>query len=331
MSQTQDPIQPWFEALEAMGEYSGIRFGKVNEETNSVEWLDMPHTHYDGIGGFAKILGDRGGKVEDLPRIPHSSKESWWPLIKSLPMMLAPRHRLRMKVTGGSENVEDYKKPSEALAWHVFSEEETAQIRKAGRLLQISINSLLLRHLDRAIRYSLEDPSAQVTWMVPVNLRGKINSEDITSNHSSYVSVSLKASETPLGVHREIYRKLEKGEHWANWKSYKLGKFLSEQNKQKIIKNDRGTLKWNIGSFSNLGIWDKHGKIVDEDSKGPWVFAPPVLEGVRIGAGCVTFQNRLSLMIQAHPALTTNPEVLQEWLKEWVSQIKIDTTSLHPD
>lgn len=328
MSLLEDPIRPWFEALEGMGEYPGIRFGKIDEASNSVEWVDMTHAQFDGIGGFAKILRDRGAYVKSLPRIPHSSQESWWPFIRSIPLMLAPRRRLHINVNGGSENEEDYNKPPQALAWHVFSEEETSMIRKAGRLLQISINSLLLRHLDRSIRYNLEDPSAVVTWMVPVNLRGKIKSEDDISNHSSYISVDLKSSETPHGVHQQIYKRLDKGGHWANWKAYKLGRFMSTEFKQKIIKNDRATSKWNIGSFSNLGIWDKHKEITNQDSKGPWVFAPPVLEGVRIGAGCVTFQNRLSLMIQAHPALTTDPDVATNWMKEWVAQIQIDMAQL---
>tara|TARA_B110000908_G_scaffold111925_1_gene131265 strand:+ start:276 stop:1295 length:1020 start_codon:yes stop_codon:yes gene_type:complete len=320
----EDPIRPWFEALESMGEYTGIRLGKVCEETDSIEWVDKPHSEYDGIGGFAKILRDRGADISTLPRIPHSIRESWWPFIKSIPAMMGPRKRLGVIAKGGSEDHTTYNQQPKAIAWHVFSEEESSLIRKAGRILQISINSLLLRHLDRCIRQSLEDPSALVTWMVPVNLRGKIKKENDTSNHSSFVAVNLAASETPLQVHNQIYRRLRKGEHWANWKAYKMGRFISKSAKEKMIRSDRGTTRWNMGSFSNLGIWDSNNKIKSDGCQGPWIFAPPVLESVRIGAGCITYQNRLSLMIQAHPALTTDASVTEAWMKEWVAQVNID-------
>ncbi|MCP5536061.1 MAG: hypothetical protein H7A51_07465 [Akkermansiaceae bacterium] len=327
----QDPIRPWFEALESMGEYIGIRFGKVDEDAGAVEWLDLPHTQYDGIGGFAKILRERGAEIESLPRIPHSVSESWWPFVKSIPAILGPRKRLTILTGSAAKDEKHFDMPPEALAWHVFSEEETALIRKAGRVLQISINSLLMRHLDRAIRQSLEDPSALATWMIPVNLRGKITREEDTSNHSSFVAVNLSASETPLDVHQQIYRRLKGGEHWANWKAYKLGKFLSPGVKEQTIKNDRGTSRWNIGGFSNLGIWDRHKEFTSQGCQGPWVFAPPVIEGIRIGAGCVTYQNRLSLMIQAHPALTTDAAITEAWMKEWVAQIQIDMATPRPD
>lgn len=328
MAAERDPIQPWFEALEAMGEYSGIRFGRVDETTGEVEWIDMSHKYYDGLGGFAKILRDRQCGIGSLPRIPHLVKESWWPFVKNTAVMLLPRKRLGIDTGENSSGDSlDYGSAPKAFAWHVFSEDETSLLRKASRVLQISVNSLLLRHLDRTIRSDIEDPSALVNWMVPVNLRGKVSTGDDTANHSSYLSVRLSASESPLEVHKQIYRKLRNGEHWANWKAYKLGRYCSEKLKIRIIKSDRGTARWNIGSFSNLGIWDSHKEIGKEGCKGPWLFAPPVLETVRIGAGCITFQNRLSLMIQAHPALTTDASVTKRWMREWLEQIRIDMIS----
>jgi hypothetical protein len=47
-----------------------------------------------------------------------------------------------------------------------------------------------------------------------------------------------------------------------------------------------------------------------------------VLRFQRVGAGCVTFQNRLSLLIQAHPELTTSPAVPRSWMQDWVAEIK---------
>jgi hypothetical protein len=47
-----------------------------------------------------------------------------------------------------------------------------------------------------------------------------------------------------------------------------------------------------------------------------------------VGAGCVTFQNRLSLTIQAHPKLTTDPAVPGVWVQNWVKEIEMDVASV---
>jgi hypothetical protein len=36
----------------------------------------------------------------------------------------------------------------------------------------------------------------------------------------------------------------------------------------------------------------------------------------------MTFQNRLSLLMQAHPELTTSPAVPKAWVQNWVEEIK---------
>jgi hypothetical protein len=60
---------------------------------------------------------------------------------------------------------------------------------------------------------------------------------------------------------------------------------------------------------------------------GSWLFAPPTLRFQQVGAGCITFQNRLSLLIQAHPELATNPAVPKAWMQNWVKEIEFDVAS----
>lgn len=323
MSATGDPIKPWFDVLEEMGEYTGIRFGQVDEKSGCVDWHDLPHSDYDGIGGFAKLLRDRGAAECELPKIPHSAKEGWGSFIKSIPSLLAPRRRL--KLNAGTKRGEMCNtEPPSAVGWHVFSESETILVRKAARYYGVSVNSMLLRHLDKAIRKSLDDPSVTMPWMVPVNLRGKIIRSDDTANHSSYIGIKLRPTSSFVDVHRKIYQRLNQGQHWANWKSYALGSMMSKKLKKKLVAKDRATSQWNVGGFSNLGVWDSREEISRDACPGPWLFSPPVLECQRIGAGCVTFQNRLSLMIQAHPLLTIDSSVTQRWMEDWVNHIRID-------
>ena len=326
MSLEHDPIKPWFKTLEEMGEYVGIRFGQVDEKSGGVVWHDMLHSHYDGIGAFAKLLRDRGAHVGQLAKIPHAAPESWGPLIKNFSRLCVSEKRLGFDLGSKNGHIAEGKPPS-ALAWHVFTEAETLMIRKAARYYGVSVNSMLLRHLNKCVSRSLEEPAKTLPWMIPVNLRGMVSHADETTNHSSFVCVNLKPSCSFSDVHDAIYQKLDEGQHWASWKLYGLGSMLSRSVKKKILASDRPSLQWNVGGFSNLGVWDSDGEMDSEDCKGPWLFSPPVLEFQRIGAGCVTFQNRMSLMIQVHPLLSGDKALPEKWMKDWVCDLQIDIAS----
>ncbi len=98
--------------------------------------------------------------------------------------------------------------------------------------------------------------------------------------------------------------------------------------KKFMVKNDLAMSQWNLGSFSNLGDWDAEKNFANTGCAGSWLFAPPVLRCQLVGAGCVTFQNRLSLTIQAHPDLTTSPSVPKAWLQNWIKEIEMDLASM---
>jgi NRPS condensation-like uncharacterized protein len=164
--------------------------------------------------------------------------------------------------------------------------------------------------------------------MVPVNLRGKVQRETDISNYSSYVGVRIRSYETVMDIHKNVYKALASGEHWANWYAYSAGKLSSPSLKKYLIKTDRAMSQWFLGGFSNLGDWDCDKKLTQPGCLGSWLFSPPVLRNQLVGAGCVTFQGRLSLVVQAHPDLTTNKEVTETWMQSWTKEIDLDLSSL---
>ena len=328
-SQTNDPIRKWFLDAEELGEFIGIRFGHLGPHATQPEWFFLRHAEYDGIGGLAHLLRERGAEIDKLLQLKHPSPKSWLPLIKSIPKFLVPRRPVRWVPfeRGPGHSGLDPQPPS-AVAWHAFDESTTTQIRRVCRKAGVTVNSFLLKHLTKAIRPYLADQSSVVPWMVPVNLRGKIFRGPDTSNYSSYVGVRVKSYETVRDVHRNIYAALGRGEHWANWYAYHTGLFLSSGMRKFLIVSERATSQWNLVGFSNLGDWDPEKKIRESDCQGVWLFAPPVLRFQLVGAGCVTFQNRLSLTLQVHPDLTTSSAVPQAWISSWLKEIEMDLVSL---
>lgn len=327
---TTDLISPWFLAAEDLGEYIGIRFGRVAPGTTEPEWIFRRHTDMDGIGGLAEILRGRGAQLERLPQLRHPSTPSPFSLLKLLPKFLSPRQRVKWAPLKGETRQSTKTQPPPAVAWHVFDESETMQIRRVSRRFGVTINSFLLKHLTKAIRPFLADESSSVPWMIPVNLRGKVTLSRDIDNHTSYVGIKVRSYETVHDIHRNIYAALASGEHWGNWQVYQVGKFASAGAKRFMIAKELAMSQWNLGGFSNLGDWDPEKKILQPESLGDWLFCPPVLRCQVIGAGCVTFQNRLSLTIQAHPELTANSEVTRAWIQNWVRGITIDFGSVSP-
>ncbi len=326
--QATDAINAWFMAAEELGEYIGIRFGRIAPGGHQPEWTFLRHTDFDGIGGLADMLRKRGAKLERLQQLKYPGEPSWGPLIRSLPKLLLPRRRVQWgELSRGEVATSSPTEPPRAVAWHVFNESSTKAIRRACRMAGVTVNSFLVKHLSKAIRPSLADQASTIPWMVPVNLRGKIFLDRDTTNYSSYVCVNVASYETVQDVHQKIYAALARGDHWANWYSYKSGNLLSSGLKKTLIKKELATAQWNIGGFSNLGDWDPQKTITQPDCLGTWLFSPPVLRCQVIGAGCVTFQGQLSLTLQTHPDLTTDSSVPEGWVKQWVEEIELDLAS----
>ena len=77
-----------------------------------------------------------------------------------------------------------------------------------------------------------------------------------------------------------------------------------------------------------MGDWDPDKKFTQPECQGGWLVCPPVLRFQQVGVGCLTFQNRLSLTIQIHPNLTTDPNVPRTWLQDWIKEIEMDVVSI---
>lgn len=333
MAKSADVIRSWFIAAEELGEYIGIRFGRIAPGTSEPEWFFLRHTDVDGIGGLAQLLRQRGADLSRLLQVKHPSSPSISAVLRLLPKFLRPRHRVKWRALEQGPRVDTAAQPAPAVAWHVFDEAESIRIRMVCRKAGYTINSFLLKHLTKAIRPFLEDESSVVPWMIPVNLRGKVAQDSDVANHSSYIGVKVRSFETVHDIHHNIYAALGRGEHWANWYAYQIGRFVTAGMQRFMVAKELAMSQWNLGGFSNLGDWDSEKQIEQPGCAGAWLFCPPVLRCQLVGAGCVTFQNQLSLTIQVHPELTTSPAVPKAWIQNWVKEIEIDIASvlMQPD
>ncbi|HXE43272.1 MAG TPA: hypothetical protein VN516_09635 [Candidatus Baltobacteraceae bacterium] len=319
-----DPITPWYSAVGELGDFIGMRFARVAPGSSEPEWIFVPHNQYDGVGAIVKMFGERGGKFDSLPQAKPPAKPPqnlFWRLLK---LNFRSRGRLKWKSLGAVGKVPVPPQPVSAVAWHAFDENATAQMRAYCNKSGVTVNSFLLKHLTNTLRPYLETPAATVPWMIPVNLRGRVKSASETANHTSYLSVLVAANDSMQDIHRKIYEAVERDEPYLNWYAYTLGRFIPHAMKKFMIANELATSQWHIGAFSNLGVWDSEKKITAPDCQGTWLVSPPVLKFSLFGAGCIAFQSKLGLTLQAHPELTTDMAVCKKWMQTWIEHINAE-------
>lgn len=303
----------WFRASEATGDFMGIRYGRLVDGAGEPEWYYVSHSDCDGIGGFARLLREYGEPIPPLPQTTSPCRGVIGPLWRLI---------LGSGVKGPSARRPDWMAPatsarsgpSAAVAWHAFTVEETYAIRARCRQQGITVNSLLLSCLDQTLRQEVRSSHLRVPWMVPVNLRGDIRHPDETENHVSCVEVHISPDDTAADIQQQIRHRLDRGEHRANHLLLAFGKILPQAARVKLLALDRARPAGSIGAFSNLGVWDTEKQIPTDDA---WLFCPPVVKGQLLGAGCVTFHGRLTLMIQGHHSLNDSPRIASEWMGQW--------------
>jgi hypothetical protein len=314
--QARNAASQWFRATEALGDFMGIRYGRIPSGSTEVEWFHVSHVECDGVGGFARLLRQRGAAIAKLPSAKKPCRGIIGPIWR---LWRNKRHAPPCSPRGDWLHGHEAKQGTPAdSAWHLFSERETKQLLDACRRQNITVNSLLLRFLDASVRPELGLSDARLAWMVPVNLRGEGNVADDTANQVSCVDVLIAPDDSVNAVHEQINHRLAQGEHRANFLLMELGKFLSHERKMRYLARHRAKPAGNIGVFSNLGSWDPQKRI---DAHDAWLFCPPLVTGQRLAAGCVTYQNRLGLMLQTHPYPSGMPEPTKCWMNRWVAGI----------
>lgn len=294
----------------------GILYGRLTPTRPEVEWHHVSHLESDGIGAFARLLQQHGAGVPELPRgvapVRGILGPLWrfWRSRRSLPPCAGRRDWAAAQAPAANQMPTD-------RAWRLFNEEQTQAVMAACRRRQVTVTSLLLKLLDDAVRDDLGLSDARIPWMIPVNLRDE-RSAASTANHVSSVEVVVAPGDSAQELQQQMRERLRRGEHRAGAILMSLGRFMSASCCRRLLARDRAKDSGSIGAFSNLGNWDAQKALPTTDA---WLFCPPVGGGQRLGAGCVTFQGRLGLVIQTHRQPSASGSIAQHWMNRWVEGI----------
>lgn len=152
----------------------------------------MPHKHYDGVGALWELHRSRYGEdgAGPMPTLrqpdPPGFVDGWREFVRFMSRPRAPAAAWRCldpSWRGRSPEASKAATPS----FRVLTPEQTRAVAARAKAEGVSVNTLLLWALGRAVEPALDLERGAVRWMVPVNMRGAVWRRRATSNHSSYV------------------------------------------------------------------------------------------------------------------------------------------------
>lgn len=301
-----------FSAMRDCGEDISIIYGEKTATAAGAEprWVELPHDRFDGIGGLATLLRERGYSVGPLPQL----RDDRFSLLRALRGLLAvaPTLRLRRRKWwqfDGDREV-SFLAVRDRLAWWLFTEEETQRITSAAKAARVTVNTYLLYHLDSVIASQLTIPGSRRRWMVPVNLRGAVTREVEASPHMAFFCVDLDRESTLTGIQAQISQLKQRGYHWGAWLSLNLGRLIGREAMRRDIRARESKCHGWTGIFSNLGLWEVPGS-------APWIFGPAISRVHPVGAGCITLNGRMALSLQLHEAFGADLQASYSLLEDW--------------
>jgi hypothetical protein len=324
-----DWVAEMFRALRDCGEDIAIIFARLDDEANGKTsaplWKTLAHDEYDGVSGFSALLAQMGVSPGAMPVL-REGRASWRRRARGLLAVLRmmPVRRQRWRLSFDWERRVSFLPPHMRVAWTLFDAAQTAALVSAAKSAGVTVNTLLLHHLDTAVRAQWVAPGADTRWMLPVNMRGAVTRPASNPPHMSFLAADLAAMPPTLPeLQGHIDRALSTAQHWGMWSLLQLGRVLGEKGMRADIRKRERQGHGATGMFSNLGVWNTEGA-------GHWLFCPAITRVYPIGAGCITVNGRLALTLQLHDALGGSLDSAQATLDDWVRSCTAAIASTAP-
>lgn len=315
---SKDKIGVWLKATEDLGEDVNIKFGHIQDSTQQEkpQWQLLSHKEFDGIGGLIYLLHQSGypEKIQ-IPLLRQDDRPNF------LKKLVALYHALRSPLPAtpliSSNAATPVTNPNNLITWKIFSHEETLQIQQTAAAMDISLNTFLLYHLNQAVLAFFESPSNQVSWRIPVNLRGAVRPIAPTANQWGFIQVIYEKTTTPQELQHLIKDALQHHGHWGTWLLCNLLGSLSAQFLQNAIKKDIEKGFFLTGVFSNLGDWSQSNQNPHE----AWVIGVPVTKCVPVGGVALIWAEKLALTLQLHHSLCQDTQILAAMMADWINHL----------
>lgn len=330
---TRDRLGTLFEIIGEMGEDPRFTFtlARVGADAPLVS-MDISHAESDGFGGMSRFLRREGIAFTSPAQRTDAAPPSWRERLRALVRVI--RHRPASPLVLRARDVAW--KPGDRVthrptAGQLLSAEASTRVFAAAKAAGVSVSSYLLHALTESVVPDIAEPSATVTWGVPVNMRGPVRIEPEDANCSSIMPVDVPRSAQPASVHAALTRALADNLHWGKWDQLNTAARLGRRILKKKIASYYATAgaaapgesrgrqpqrnRGRIGVFSNVGVWSGSSPA----DVGVVPYGVPVLPDP-LFAAAITWNGKLALTLRAHPSLGVDDATVARWLAAWIAR-----------
>jgi hypothetical protein len=302
----KDYVGMWYEARRRCGVDDLMWFGFYEQGESSPVWKRRSHRISDGIGGLSQLLLERGHDCGELPSSRDLNKPDWRELWRTRKPLDAPVANIRWKILDGGQCKSQGHTPVSLL----LSLEQTRKIEETAALAGVNTTMWLLWTADRAARSLLAESGSVMSWVFPVNLRGAVDCGAPQMNHCTGLMVTLAENTAPVALKAQISARFARNEHWRQWFSLNLGRYIGQTGINLLYRLISGALGRHTGSYSNLGEWNVPG-LEAITCSAPGSPAYPV------SASTVLCNGRRTLACRLHPVIGGSSERAIEFLTLW--------------
>lgn len=322
MLKPKDWIAEFYRLLNEHGESTemvALGYDTATGRTQRMQTFD--HRTVDGFGALAEGLRNLGYAIPNLARKELRRPPSWMRLLPEYVKFLAeevnPRPVLRWKTVNRERPF------TRSASFYIFSEEETAEIKRRSRAISGNYRSFLLYHLNAAVNETLMLAPVTNRWHIPVNTRPFFRGLSETSNNISSYLVRVTPKMEPASLTRAIERGAANFAYLAAHFFLRLGDFFPLRN---LLKNNVGQKyrdpepsKRVTGSFSSFGPWPP----ARQRPESELIIVPLGLVS-KVVPVCVCnleWRHRLVLSLQAHSSITNGIEDVRRTMDAWLARI----------
>lgn len=313
----RDHVGIWFEQRRKLGISDTIIFGRYWPDTGTVTTQTFQHSTMDGVSCLAWALREITGQpCSDLP----VSRENAPPSPQQLKQIKRQQGSYTKSLQWRYWN-RDSKEQNATACTLFLDRQQTIRAEQYAKEAGVSLNTLLLWSLNKAVASRLLTPGQEYTWFYPVNLRGAVHHGTDYSNYSSGFYLPVSDNITLQDLHQRIRERLKAGEYWLSWHQAKISRwlpgFLIRYIYQLISKK-----QFYAGSFSTLGNWPTENTPADskQDCLLPderWFICAPGTANYPVSNAVLIWQGQLTLTLKLHPSITDNTDECEEILCEW--------------
>lgn len=308
-----------FKLMKEQGECIDIIYIKHSLLNHSQEFFLKPHDLADGSSALAQIANQEDNlEIESLPVLRHNKKPNLL-----MRVLLAIKHLHLQKPRNYSWKLKTKKIGTSAgLSYIIFPPEISQIIDKKSKENGYNTNSLLLRTLDKVSRQELLSPKnsskEKTVWMVPVNMRTKLQAHQFSGNFVTTLSVHITPTDTIGSIYKQISSLMKSGIIWGGWIIANTPKFIGEKRLRKISKNMKSPY---FGLCSNLGSWPPEHAKNESSQHHQWIPVSPVTRFCPVSTVILKWNDSYSLSCQLHPSISNNLKDTEQLVDKWGREI----------